>query len=395
MTKSVILSAVRTPFTKFGGVFKDIPAVDLGAEAMKAAVTKSGLSSEDIQYVVMGQVLQAGVGQIPSRQASIKAGLDWSIGSETINKVCASSLRAVTLADQMIRSGDSDIVLAGGMESMSNAPFASKNLRWGNRMFNTEMVDLMVHDGLWDAYYNQHMAVNGGYGADKYDISREAQDEWALRSQQLASQAIEAGRLVEEIVPIEVPQRRGEPLVIDTDEAPRPKTTLADLERLKGLFTEGNTITAGNAPGTNDGASALVVASEDRAKELGVKPLATILGHAECGVETRLIASAPGHAITKVLADNNLTVADIDLFEINEAFAAVTLVTQKMLDLPSEKINVNGGAIAFGHPIGASGGRIIGTLIHEMRRRKLTYGIATICSGAAQGDAILIRCDYD
>ncbi|MBE9389973.1 acetyl-CoA C-acetyltransferase [Vagococcus salmoninarum] len=395
MTKSVILSAVRTPFTKFGGVFKDIPAVDLGAEAMKAAVTKSGLSSEDIQYVVMGQVLQAGVGQIPSRQASIKAGLDWSIGSETINKVCASSLRAVTLADQMIRSGDSDIVLAGGMESMSNAPFASKNLRWGNRMFNTEMVDLMVHDGLWDAYYNQHMAVNGGYGADKYDISREAQDEWALRSQQLASQAIEAGRLVEEIVPIEVPQRRGEPLVIDTDEAPRPKTTLADLERLKGLFTEGNTITAGNAPGTNDGASALVVASEDRAKELGVKPLATILGHAECGVETRLIASAPGHAITKVLADNNLTVADIDLFEINEAFAAVTLVTQKMLDLPSEKINVNGGAIAFGHPIGASGGRIIGTLIHEMRRRKLTYGIAAICSGAAQGDAILIRCDYD
>ncbi|MFI3728808.1 acetyl-CoA C-acetyltransferase [Vagococcus fluvialis] len=394
MTKSVILSAVRTPFGKFGGSFKTIPAVDLGAEVMKAAVEKSGVSKEDIDYVVMGQVLQAGAGQIPSRQASIKAGLDWSICSETINKVCASSLRAVTLADQMVRSGDKDIVLAGGMESMSNAPFASKDMRWGNRMFNTQMIDLMVSDGLWDAYYDQHMAVNGGYGADKFEISREAQDEWALRSQQLAAKAIESGVLEEEIVSIEVPQRRGDALVISKDEAPRPNTTIEDLQRLKGLFVEGNTVTAGNAPGTNDGASAVMVASEEKAKELGIKPLATILGHAECGVETRLIASAPGHAIEKVLKENDLTVDDIDLFEINEAFAAVTLVTQKMLDIPSEKINVNGGAIAFGHPIGATGGRIIATLVHEMRRRKAKYGIAAICSGAAQGDAILIRCDY-
>ncbi|WP_270313065.1 acetyl-CoA C-acetyltransferase [Vagococcus fluvialis] len=394
MTKSVILSAVRTPFGKFGGAFKTIPAVDLGAEVMKAAVEKSGVSKEDIDYVVMGQVLQAGAGQIPSRQASIKAGLDWSICSETINKVCASSLRAVTLADQMVRSGDKDIVLAGGMESMSNSPFASKDMRWGNRMFNTQMIDLMVNDGLWDAYYDQHMAVNGGYGADKFEISREAQDEWALRSQQLAAKAIESGVLEEEIVSIEVPQRRGDALVISKDEAPRPNTTIEDLQRLKGLFVEGNTVTAGNAPGTNDGASAVMVASEEKAKELGIKPLATILGHAECGVETRLIASAPGHAIEKVLKENDLTVDDIDLFEINEAFAAVTLVTQKMLDIPSEKINVNGGAIAFGHPIGATGGRIIATLVHEMRRRKAKYGIAAICSGAAQGDAILIRCDY-
>ncbi|MBO0429920.1 acetyl-CoA C-acetyltransferase [Vagococcus fluvialis] len=394
MTKSVILSAVRTPFGKFGGAFKTIPAVDLGAEVMKAAVEKSGVSKEDIDYVVMGQVLQAGAGQIPSRQASIKAGLDWSICSETINKVCASSLRAVTLADQMVRSGDKDIVLAGGMESMSNAPFASKDMRWGNRMFNTQMIDLMVNDGLWDAYYDQHMAVNGGYGADKFEISRQAQDEWALRSQQLAAKAIESGVLEEEIVSIEVPQRRGDALVISKDEAPRPNTTIEDLQRLKGLFVEGNTVTAGNAPGTNDGASAVMVASEEKAKELGIKPLATILGHAECGVETRLIASAPGHAIEKVLKENDLTVDDIDLFEINEAFAAVTLVTQKMLDIPSEKINVNGGAIAFGHPIGATGGRIIATLVHEMRRRKAKYGIAAICSGAAQGDAILIRCDY-
>lgn len=394
MTKSVILSAVRTPFGKFGGAFKTIPVVDLGAEVMKAAVEKSGVSKEDIDYVVMGQVLQAGAGQIPSRQASIKAGLDWSICSETINKVCASSLRAVTLADQMVRSGDKDIVLAGGMESMSNAPFASKDMRWGNRMFNTQMIDLMVNDGLWDAYYDQHMAVNGGYGADKFEISRQAQDEWALRSQQLAAKAIESGVLEEEIVSIEVPQRRGDALVISKDEAPRPNTTIEDLQRLKGLFVEGNTVTAGNAPGTNDGASAVMVASEEKAKELGIKPLATILGHAECGVETRLIASAPGHAIEKVLKENDLTVDDIDLFEINEAFAAVTLVTQKMLDIPSEKINVNGGAIAFGHPIGATGGRIIATLVHEMRRRKAKYGIAAICSGAAQGDAILIRCDY-
>lgn len=394
MTKSVILSAVRTPFGKFGGAFKAIPAVDLGAEVMKAAIEKSGVSKEAIDYVVMGQVLQAGAGQIPSRQASIKAGLDWSICSETINKVCASSLRAVTLADQMVRSGDKDIVLAGGMESMSNAPFASKDMRWGNRMFNTQMVDLMVNDGLWDAYYDQHMAVNGGYGADKFEISREAQDEWALRSQQLAAKAIESGVLEEEIVSIEVPQRRGDALVISKDEAPRPNTTIEDLQRLKGLFVEGNTVTAGNAPGTNDGASAVMVASEEKAKELGIKPLATILGHAECGVETRLIASAPGHAIEKVLKENDLTVEDIDLFEINEAFAAVTLVTQKMLDIPSEKINVNGGAIAFGHPIGATGGRIVATLVHEMRRRKAKYGIAAICSGAAQGDAILVRCDY-
>ena len=347
MTKSVILSATRTPFGKLGSVFKEIAAVDLGAEVMKAAIQKSGINQEDIEYVLMGQVLQAGVGQIPSRQASIKAGLDWSVGSETINKVCASSLRAVTLADQMIRAGDRNMVLAGGMESMSNAPFASKDMRFGNRMFHTEFLDLMVHDGLWDAYYDQHMAVNGGYGAEKYGISREAQDEWALRSQILAAKAMDQGLLEEEIIPISVPQRNGDALVIDSDEAPRPQTTLEALQKLPGLFKEGNTVTAGNAPGTNDGASALILSSEEKAKALGIQPLATIIDHQEVGVETRLIASAPGHAIEQLLNKNNLTVDDIDLFEINEAFAAVTLVTQKMLDIPSDKINVNGGAIAF------------------------------------------------
>lgn len=395
MTKSVILSGVRTPFAKFGGVFKDIPAVDLGAEVMKGAIEKSGISKEEIDYIVFGQVLQAGSGQIPSRQASVKAGIDWSVGSETINKVCASSMRAVTLADQMIRSGDHAVILAGGMESMSNAPFASKGMRWGNRMFNTEFIDLMVHDGLWDAFYNQHMAVNGGYGAEKFEISREAQDEWAYQSQMRAAKAQEEGKFDEEIIPINIPQRKGEDLVIDKDETLRPDTTIDKLGKLPGLFKEGNTVTAGNAPAVNDGASALIVASEEKAKELGIKPLATIIDHQEVGVETRLIASAPGLAIQKLLERNHLTVDDIDLFEINEAFAAVTLVSQKICEIPSEKINVNGGAIAFGHPIGATGGRIIQTLIYEMRRRKAKYGIAAICSGAAQGDAILLQCDYE
>lgn len=395
MTHSVILSGVRTPFGRFGGMLKDIKAVDLGAEVIKAAVEKAGVDKENIEYVVLGQVLQAGVGQIPSRQASIKAGLDWSVGSETINKVCASSFRAVTLADQMIRCGDKDLIVAGGMESMSNTPFASKDMRWGHRMFNSEFIDLMVYDGLWDAFYNQHMAVNGGYGADEYDISRQAQDEWAYQSQMRAVQAQEAGRLDEEIIPLTIPQGKKDPITVSKDETPRPDTNLEKLSRMPGLFVDGNTVTAGNAPATNDGASALVIASEDKAKEMGLKPLATILDHEEVGVETRLIASAPGHAIKNLLDRNNLRVDDIDLFEINEAFAAVTLVSQKMNNIPSEKINVNGGAIAFGHPIGASGGRIIATLVHEMRRRKAKYGVAAICSGAAQGDAILIQCDYD
>lgn len=395
MKKSVILSAVRTPFGKLGGALSSLSSIDLGAEVIKESIQKSGVSQDDIDYVVMGQVLQAGVGQIPSRQASIKAGLDWTVSSETINRVCASSLRAVTLANQMIKAGDRDIVVAGGMESMSNAPFASKDMRFGNRMFHSQMLDLMVHDGLWDPFYDQHMAANGGYGANKYEVTREEQDKWAVRSQELANKAIENGHLDEEIIPVMVPQRKGDPVTVDKDEAPRPSTSLEGLSKLPGLFDEGNTVTAGNAPGVNDGASALVVASEEKAAELNLKPLATIIDHAEVSVETRLIASSPGHAIEELLKKTNLTVDDIDLFEINEAFAAVTLVTQKMLDIPSEKINVNGGAIAYGHPIGATGGRIFATLIHEMRRRKLRYGIAAICSGGAQGDAVLIECHYD
>lgn len=395
MRESVILSGVRTPFGKFGGAFRDVPAVDLGAKVMQAAIKAASIREDQVDYVVFGQVLQAGVGQIPSRQASIKAGLDWSVGSETINKVCASSFRAVTLADQMIRSGDVELVLAGGMESMSNAPFASKEMRWGQRMFNGQMLDLMVHDGLWDAYYQHHMAVNGGYGAEQYQISRQDQDRWAYSSQMKAKEAQDSGRIQEEIVPVEVKDSRGKVSLVQQDESLRPQTTLESLAKLPGLFHEGNTVTAGNAPGTNDGASALVIASRDKAEQLGLQPLATIIGHHSVGLETRLIAAAPGQAIKELLEKHQLKVEDIDLFEINEAFAAVTLVTQKMLNIPDEKINVNGGAIAYGHPIGASGGRIIATLVHELRRRKAKYGVAAICSGAAQGDAILVRCDYE
>lgn len=395
MKETVILSGVRTPFGKFGGSLKNISSTDLGAIVIKEAVNRSGVLKDDIDYVLMGQVLQAGVGQIPSRQASIKAGLDWNIPSDTINKVCASSFRAVTLADQMIRSGNADVVVAGGMESMSNAPYLLRDYRFGKRMFNGKVEDAMIVDGLWDAFYDQHMVVNGGYGADKYNISRESQDEWAVRSQQRATIAIESGVMSEEIVPVEIESKKSnETIIIETDEGPRKDTTYEKISKMKGLFVEGNTITAANAPSTNDGASALLIASRKKAEELNAKVLATIVDHTAVAIESRLIASAPGHAINELLKRNNLTSDDIDLFEINEAFAAVTLVSQQMVGIDEEKINVNGGAIAYGHPIGASGGRIITTLVHEMRRRKAKYGVAAICSGAAQGDAILIRCDY-
>lgn len=393
MTETVIVSAARTPIGKFGGALKTFSAVELGSIAIKETVSRAGVNGEEIDLVIMGQVLQAGCGQIPSRQATIKAGLPIEIPSETLNKVCASSFRAVTLADQVIRAGDADIVIAGGMESMSNAPFANRDLRWGQRMFNSTMIDLMVHDGLWCAVYDRHMAVHGGVVAKEYGISREEQDAWALRSQQLASQAIAKGALKEEIVPVVIPSKKGE-IVFDTDESPRPDTTIQSLANLPALFAKDNTVTAGNAPGTNDAASALLLMSKEQAEARNVKPLATILGHAMVAEEAAHIASAPGNAINKLLKKVKMTIDDIDLIEVNEAFAAVALVSGKIVGWDPNKVNVNGGAIAYGHPIGASGGRVIMTLIYEMRRRGLKYGIAAICSGAAQGDAILVRCDY-
>lgn len=391
MTRTVIVGAARTPFGKFGGALKDLQAVDLGAAAIREALRRADVAPEQVDEVILGMVLQGGAGQIPSRQAARKAGLPWEVRTETINKVCASGLRSVTLADQIIRAGDAEVIVAGGMESMSNAPYALSRARWGYRMGNGELVDLMVHDGLTCAFHNVHMAVHGSNVAKEYGITREEQDAYALRSHQRAIAAIDSGKLAEEIVPVAVPQRKGEPVLVTTDEAPRRDTSLEALAKLPPIFLADGTITAGNAPGVNDGAGALVLMSAERAKREGRKPLATILAHAAVGAEAPYLATVPGLAILELLKKTGLTLNDIDLIEVNEAFAAVVLTSEKIVGWDREKVNVNGGAIALGHPIGASGARILITLIYELRRRGGGLCIAAICSGAAQGDAILVQ----
>ncbi|MBL0385362.1 acetyl-CoA C-acetyltransferase [Tumebacillus sp. ITR2] len=390
MRKTVIVSSARTPFGKFGGSLSSLTATDLGGIVIKEALSRAGVSGETVDEVIMGMVLQGGAGQIPSRQAAVKAGLSWEVPTQTINKVCASGMRAVTLADQIIRAGDADVIVAGGMESMSNAPYILPKGRFGLRMGDGQIVDLMQYDGLRCAFHDVPMAIHGSVVANEYDISREAQDAWALRSQQRATAAREAGKFAEEIVPVEITGKKGTTLV-EHDEAIRPDTTVEGLAALKPVFMKDGSITAGNAPGVNDGAGALVLMSEEKAKEQGMKPLATILGHAQVGQDAPYIATTPGLAIQKLLKKTGYTLEDIDLFEVNEAFAAVTLTSGQLLQWDEEKVNVNGGAVALGHPIGASGARIIGSLIYELRRRGGGLGIAAICSGAAQGDAILIQ----
>ena len=392
MQETVVVSMARTPFGRFGGALKDFSATDLGALVIKEVVKRASIAGAQVDQVIIGQVLQAGCGQIPSRQATLKAGLPLSVPSETINKVCASSLRAITMADQIIRAGDAGVIISGGMESMSNAPYLSKNHRWGQRMFNSELVDSMVYDGLWCFAYNRHMAVHGGVVAKEYGVSREAQDAWALRSQEFAVKAMKTGRLREEILPVAILSRNGD-IVFDTDESPRVDVTLENLAKLQPLFSKDNTVTAGNAPGTNDGASAVVLMSRKRAEELKLKPLARILGHAMVSDDPVNIATVPGLATNKLLQKVGMSIGEIDLIEANEAFAAVTLVSGKITGWDPDRVNVNGGAIAYGHPIGASGARIFMTLICELRRRGLKYGVAAICSGAAQGDAVLIKCE--
>ena len=392
MRETVIVSAARTPFGNFGGALKSLQAVDLGAIAIAETVKRAGLSGHEVDLVIMGQVLQGGCGQIPSRQATMKAGLPQEVPSETFNKVCGSSLRAVAMADQVIRSGDADVVIAGGMESMSNAPYFSASQRWGQRMGNSSMTDLMIHDGLWCAFYNRHMAVHGGVVAKEYGVSREEQDLWALRSQQRAAAAIAGGLLKEEIVPVTIKGKKGD-TIIDTDEGPRPGSSMEALAKLPPLFDKENTVTAGNAPSTNDGASALLLMSREKAQSLNLKPIAAIVGHAMVSADPAYIATVPALAGNKLLKKLGMTINDIDLIEANEAFAAVTLVSGKITGWDPEKVNVNGGAIAYGHPIGASGGRILMTLAYELRRRKQQYGMAAICSGGAQGDAMIIKCE--
>jgi acetyl-CoA C-acetyltransferase len=391
MRRTVIISGARTPFGKFGGGLTPFTASELGGKAIKAAIDRADIAGAEIDEVIMGTVLQGGQGQIPSRQAAHEAGLPWNVKTETINKVCASGLRSVTLADQLIRLGDEDVIVAGGMESMSNAPYFLPDARWGNRMGDKSAKDMMIHDGLTCSFTGVHMGTYGNSTAVKHEIAREDQDEWALRSQQRAIQAIADGKFTEEIVTVEVPQRRGEPIIVDTDEGPRLDTSLEKLEKLRPAFGADGTITAGNAPGINDGACAFVVMSEEKAEELNKTPMATIIGHAEVAVEAKDFPETPGLVINELLKKTGKTKDEIDLFEINEAFAAVSLASAKIADIDPEKINVNGGAVALGHPIGASGARIILTLIHELKRRGGGLGIAAICSGGGQGDAVLIE----
>lgn len=391
MRESVIVGGARTPFAKFGGALKDVPAVVLGGTAIKEAILRSSIDPATINEVLMGMVLQGGTGQIPSRQAARWAGLDWSVTTETINKVCASGLRSVTMADQIIRSGDADIIVAGGMESMSNAPFALPSARWGARMGDQSLVDLMIHDGLWCSFHNVHMIDHGSTVAAEFAISRKDQDDWALRSHFRAVEAMNKGYFAEEIVPVTIESKQGKK-EIDQDEGPRADTSLHRLAELPALMKDG-TITAGNAPGVNDGAAAMVVMSKEKAVSQGIRPLARIVGHAAVGERAPYIAITPALAILKLLHQTGLSLEQIDRFEVNEAFASVMLTSGRLLGWSPERVNVNGGAIALGHPIGASGARIILTLIHELRRMGGGYGIAAICSGAAQGDAILLHVD--
>ncbi|WHY86205.1 acetyl-CoA C-acetyltransferase [Neobacillus novalis] len=391
MGRTVILSGVRTPFGKLGGNISSFTASQLGGIAVKEALVRAGVKPADVQEVILGTVLQGGQGQIPSRQAAHHAGLPWEVKTETINKVCASGMRSVSLADQIIRAGDEEVIVAGGMESMSNAPYILPKARWGYRMGDGAVKDLMVHDGLTCSFTGVHMGTYGNSTAEEMDISREAQDEWALRSHVRAIAAMESGKFAEEIVAVEVPQRKGAPLVVEHDEGPRKDTSLERLAKLAPVFNSTGTITAGNAPGVNDGAAALVLMSEERAVSEGREVEAVILGHAAVAVEAKDFPQTPGLVINELLRKTGRNLAEIDLFEINEAFAAVALVSGKIAGLDPEKVNVNGGAVALGHPIGASGARIIITLMHELKRRGGGIGVAAICSGGGQGDAIMIE----
>ncbi|WP_345241888.1 acetyl-CoA C-acetyltransferase [Pontibacillus salipaludis] len=391
MAKTVIVAGARTPFGKLGGSISSLTASQLGGTAIKATLERANFKPEDVGEVIMGTVLQGGQGQIPSRQAARHAGIPWEVKTETINKVCASGMRSVTLGDQLIRLGDEQVIVAGGMESMSNAPYFLPKARWGFRMGDQQVKDMMVHDGLTCSFEGVHMGNYGNNTATKYEVSREAQDEWAYRSHQRAVKAMEEGKLAEEITKVEVPQRKGDPVVVDQDEAPRKDTSVEALAKLRPVFDPTGTITAGNAPGVNDGAGAMLLMSDEYANKNGYTPLATVIGHAEVAVEAQDFPETPGRVINAILEKTGKSIDEIDLFEVNEAFAAVSLASGKIAGLDEEKVNVNGGAVALGHPIGASGARIILTLMYELKRRGGGTGIAAICSGGGQGDAIMIE----
>ena len=390
MPKTVILGAARTPIGKMGGGLASLDATELGAIAISAALERSGVEAEQVEHVVFGQVLQAGQGQIPSRQAQIKAGIPREVSSETINKVCASGLRASVILDQAIRAGDMQVGVGGGMESMSGAPYLLPQARFGYRMGDAEMLDAMVHDGLTNPFSGKQMFVEATEVGDELEMTRAEMDRWALRSHELALKATDEGRLSEEIVPVTVKGRKGD-TVVEVDEGPRRDTSLEKLAALPGLVGKDGSHTAGNSPGVNDAGGALVLSSDEWAAANGKEALAGILAHAQSANDFAYLATTPANAAKKALERAGLQPGDIDLWEINEAFASVTLNSIRMLGIDEDRVNVNGGAVALGHPIGASGARILGSLVLELRRRGGGLGCAAICSGGGQGDAVILK----
>jgi acetyl-CoA C-acetyltransferase len=391
MASSVIVDGARTPIGRFGGGFKDVPAVKLGAAAIAAALERSGVAPDRVDYVIMGQVLQAGAGQITARQAAIGAGIPKEVPAITINKVCLSGMNAIALADQLIRVGEVEVVVAGGMESMSQAPYVVPDARWGTRMGNSRIVDSMIYDGLWSTFTDQHMGDSSDEVNRELGLSRVDQDAWSARSHQRAHDGWTSGRLAEEVVSVELPQRKGDTLVVSTDEGIRTDTTVESLSRLKPAFRENGTITAGNASQISDGGAAVVVTSPQKAEELGLSPIAEVVAHGMSAERYAWLHTVPAMAMQNALKKAGKDAHDLGLIEINEAFASVALNATTMLGVDDALVNVNGGAVALGHPIGMSGCRLVLTLAYEMRRRGVDLGGAALCGGGGQGDALIIR----
>ena len=389
--EAVIISAVRTPVGKFLGALKSFKATDLGAIVVREAVKRAGVKPEDVDEVIMGCVIQAGLGQNPARQAALHGGLPDKVSAVTVNKVCGSGLKAVMMAAQGVQLGDTEIVVAGGMESMSNAPYLLPKAREGYRLGHGKLLDSVIQDGLWCAFDDQHMGCTGELVAERFQVSRQEQDEFALNSHRKASDAIKSGRFKEEIVPVEIAQKKGASIIFDTDEPVREDTSLESLAKLKPAFKEGGTVTAGNAPGVNDGASAVVVTSADRAQMFGIEPMARIVAQATSGVEPKLVMMAPVEAIRKLLKKTGWSLNDVDLIELNEAFAVQAVAIIGQLDLDPEKVNVNGGAVALGHAIGQSGSRLLTTMLYEMKRRDAHRGIAALCLGGGNAVAMAVE----
>jgi len=389
--EAVIISAARTPTGKFLGSLKGLTATQLGALVVRESVRRAGVAPEDVDEVIMGCVVQAGLGQNPARQAALHGGIPFGVSAVTVNKVCGSGLKSVMMAAQGVQLGDTEVVVAGGMESMSNAPYLLRQAREGLRMGDGKLVDAMIHDGLWCAFENYHMGNTGEVVAERYGVTREEQDEYALNSHRKAAAAIKAGKFKDEILPVEIPQKKGAAIVFDTDESVREDTSLEALAKLRPAFKEGGTVTAGNAPGVNDGASALVVTSEERARSLGVEPLARIAAQATSGIQPELVMMAPVEAIRKVLRKAGWSLNEVDLIELNEAFSVQAIAIIRELGLDPSKVNVNGGAVALGHAIGQSGSRLLTTMLYEMKRRDARRGLAALCLGGGNAVALAVE----